>query len=90
MGIYTLMQKVGAVYYYRQVVPNDLRLSVGKNEIKQSLKTKDYKLAISRNKAKAIEIEAWFKTLRNGEAVPIIATQYPSENNDNSVAPIPC
>lgn len=88
MGVYTLMQKIGSVYYFRQAVPNDLKIIIGRNEIKESLKTKDYKLAISRNKAKAIETEARFKALRNGEPVKTITISNQPIVSDNSVISI--
>lgn len=35
------LSKRGSVYYFRRIVPDDLRLALGKREIMLSLRTKD-------------------------------------------------
>lgn len=69
MGIYTLLQKRPTGYYYRQVVPKDLREAIGTKEITKSLKTYEHKLALSRCKVKAKETDELFFKLRNGDSM---------------------
>ncbi len=50
----------GATYYYRRVVPQDLRDTFGQREVQRSLRTGDYAEACSRARAVAAEVEANF------------------------------
>ncbi len=54
------------VYYYRRVVPDDLRQVVGKREEKRSLGTKDPEEAKTRHAWVAAEVEARWRELRRG------------------------
>lgn len=55
------------VYWFRKVVPADLRALVGKREEKQSLQTKDPALARRRHAEALAEVEARWANLRQGQ-----------------------
>ena len=55
-----------SVYYFRRVVPEDLRTLVGKREVRVSLGTKDPREAASRHPAIAARIATQWDVLRRG------------------------
>jgi len=81
MGNYTLLQRRPTGYYFRQIVPRDLRSLVGKKEIIQSLKTKEKVAALCKNKELAVHYSRYFDSLRRGETelMPVMATNRPME-----------
>jgi integrase len=54
------------VYYYRRIVPNDLKATLGKAEVRRSLKTKDPKTAARRFTEVAREVEQEWADARRG------------------------
>jgi integrase len=56
------------VYYYRRIVPDDLKATIGKSEVRRSLKTKDPKTAARRFTEVAREVEKEWADARRGPA----------------------
>jgi integrase len=54
------------VYYYRRIVPDDLKATIGKSEVRRSLKTKDPKTAARRFTEVAREVEKEWADARRG------------------------
>ena len=54
------------VYYYRRIVPDDLKATIGKSEVRRSLKTKDPKTAARRFTEVAREVEKEWADARSG------------------------
>jgi hypothetical protein len=72
MGFYRMVfqREKGGVYYFRQVVPLELREEIGKREIKESLHTKDKAEADIRHREKALEVAKQFEDARARKVVP--------------------
>ncbi|ATX82580.1 Phage integrase, N-terminal SAM-like domain [Mariprofundus ferrinatatus] len=64
MAVEYLQKNKYFVFYYRRVVPEDLRPIIRKREIKKSLRTRERSLAILRHNALNIEVEKYFRELR--------------------------
>lgn len=62
--------KRGNVWHYRVRVPSDLVNTINRVSIDKSLKTKDYRTAISKCRVMAFEFEDWFNQVRAGVAQP--------------------
>lgn len=60
------LHKIEDVYYYRQAIPKDLRTLFGRNELKKSLKTREYRAARVQVKALVFRTEKLFTQLRSG------------------------
>lgn len=58
------LAKRGSVYYFRRIVPDDLRLAIGKREIMISLRTKDREEAKQLIPAQIIQSDALFASAR--------------------------
>jgi hypothetical protein len=71
MVAYNYIQKRDTGYYYRQIVPLELRSVIGKKEIIRSLKTKDIKTAKYKARHLALEILHWFDSLINNTTLDI-------------------
>jgi integrase len=54
------------VYYFRKVVPDDMRALVGKREVRVSLKTKNPREAAARHPEVATKVAAQWEVLRGG------------------------
>ena len=61
---HTNLFRRGAVYYFRARVPLDIVESYEKTEEKFSLKTKDYKEAVTKVRLEAVRVEKLFATHR--------------------------
>ena len=53
-------------YYLRMRVPKDLVKTLGKEHITYSLKTSDYRIAVSLHRTEQAKVEARFTALRHG------------------------
>ncbi len=65
------LQKRGNVFWLRVRVPDDLRDSVGKTEIRKSLKTSDLIEAECLDRVKRIELDAEWTVLRRKRSGPV-------------------
>jgi len=66
MGLHTLMHRRGAVYYFRQRIPNTLQPILGKSELRVSLGTADAREAIKRLKILSAQIARQFEAVQAG------------------------
>ena len=66
------LAKRGSVYYFRRVVPDDLRPILAKAEIMKSLRTKDREEAKRLIPAEIIQSDALFAEARKAPAVPSV------------------
>lgn len=71
MSLHTLLYRRGAVYYYRQRVPNDLIPCVGKRELRYSLGTADPQLAVKRLRTLLGVITEQLELIRDGKATTL-------------------
>ena len=83
MRNYALLQKRPTGYYFRQIVPLDLREIVGKREIVKSLHTKDIKEASRKHQALALEYDNLFQNIRHNATERLITLdiQIPTSSN---------
>jgi hypothetical protein len=65
------LAKRGSVYYFRRVVPDDIRPVLAKAEIMKSLRTKDREEVKRLIPAEIIQSDALFAEARKGHAVPV-------------------
>ena len=70
------------VYYYRRIVPDELRPIVGKTEERRSLKTKDPKVAARRFGEVAAKVAAEWEELRRGPSPDALARNFVQQLDD--------
>jgi hypothetical protein len=70
------------VYYFRRIVPDDLRGLVGKTEVRRSLKTKDPRTAARRFGEVAREVDAEWEELRRGPSPDALARNFVQQLDD--------
>jgi integrase len=66
MGLHTLLHRRGAVYYFRQRIPNTLQPILGKAELRLSLGTSDAREAIKRLRILSAQIARQFEAVQLG------------------------
>jgi integrase len=72
------------VYYYRRIVPDDLKATIGKSEVRRSLKTKDPKTAARRFTEVAREVEKEWADARRGP--PAFQHPHPQDLLEDALA----
>ncbi len=72
MGYQTYMQKRPTGYYFRKAVPLDLVESIGRREVVESLKTKDYSEAKRLDTIKAQEWDNKFSEYRKVKLLMLV------------------
>jgi integrase len=70
------------VYYFRRIVPDDLRGLVGKTEVRRSLKTKDPRTAARRFGEVARKVDAEWEELRRGPSPDALARNFVQQLDD--------
>lgn len=78
------LAKRGSVYYFRRIVPDDLRLAPGKREIMLSLRTKDREEAKQLIPAQIIQSDALFASARKAVSAASGGGQMPSSPYNSS------
>ena len=88
MGFYTLMQKRGTGYYFRQAIPQELHKAAGKKEFVKSLGTHVQTEALLRHKAISLEFARYIESLKRGLAVelPTIESVVLGNQSDSEAA----
>lgn len=64
MSGHTRLTRRGAIYYFRAVVPVDIKGTYGKSEETFSLKTSDYKEALKKVRTESVRIDKKFEDHR--------------------------
>jgi hypothetical protein len=70
------------VYWFRKVVPQAMRATVGKTEVRRSLRTKDPRQAALRHPVVAARVAAEWEALRRGPSAPDLARQFVQQLDD--------
>ena len=76
------LQKRGSRYFLRVKVPADLRLTIGKREIRKALRTSDPKEALKAVRKASAETDAMFELMRGKVAASAVTTLFPASPVD--------
>ena len=77
------MERRGAVYYIRRVIPKDLQAVVGRKEKWISLRTKDFEDAKRRLRIEGVRFDEWFSSERAklASALPTVSAEAVARSN---------